>query len=106
MAYFYNERRSLTEMVYFYSERQSLVETSGTDDLPVLTMLRTSGDAPLCSRSKTMLRWPMKAATWIGVRPDWTDGGRKMSMKCKSVPCLQVMLAAARPVERLTSVMA
>lgn len=37
-----------------------------------LTMLLTSAEAPFCSRSRTMFRWPMKAATWMGVRPDWT----------------------------------
>lgn len=47
-----------------------LTTESWTNHLSALTMLRTSGDAPFCSRSKTMLRWPMKAATWMGVRPD------------------------------------
>lgn len=36
-------------------------------------MLLTSGEAPFCSSSRTMFRWPMKAATWIGVKPDWTQ---------------------------------
>lgn len=36
----------------------------------LLTMLRTSGEAPFCSSNRTMLRWPMKAATWMGVSPD------------------------------------
>lgn len=33
-------------------------------------MLVTSGEAPFCSRRRTMFKWPMKAATCIGVRPD------------------------------------
>lgn len=36
----------------------------------LLTMLLTSGEAPFCSSSRTMFRWPMKAATWMGVNPD------------------------------------
>lgn len=36
----------------------------------ILTMLVTSGEAPFCSRRRTMFKWPMKAATCIGVRPD------------------------------------
>lgn len=40
---------------------------------PLLTILLTSAEAPFCSRSRTMFRWPMKAATWMGVRPDWTQ---------------------------------
>lgn len=36
----------------------------------ILTMLVTSGEAPFCSSRRTIFRWPMKAATCIGVRPD------------------------------------
>jgi len=36
----------------------------------VLTILQTSGEAPFCSSRRTILRCPMNAETWIGVRPD------------------------------------
>lgn len=36
----------------------------------VLTTLVVLGDAPWCMRAWTMFSWPMKAATWMGVRPD------------------------------------
>lgn len=36
----------------------------------ILTMLVTSGEAPFCSRRRTMFKWPINAATCIGVRPD------------------------------------
>ena len=35
-----------------------------------LTTLEALGEAPLCRRFLTMFRWPMKAATCRGVRPD------------------------------------
>lgn len=35
-----------------------------------LTTLVVLGDAPWCMRAWTMFSWPMKAATWMGVRPD------------------------------------
>ncbi|TNN42949.1 hypothetical protein EYF80_046870 [Liparis tanakae] len=59
-------------------------------------MLLTSGDAPFCSSSRTMFRWPMKAATWMGVKPDWNQeenihllvGGRTSVMDWMEAPYL------------------
>lgn len=36
-----------------------------------LTTLVVLGDAPWCISCDTIFTCPMKAATWIGVRPDW-----------------------------------
>lgn len=36
----------------------------------LLTTLVVLGDAPWCVSACTMFSWPIKAATWMGVKPD------------------------------------
>ena len=42
----------------------------------VLTTLVVFGEAPWCMSCDTIFTCPMKAATWIGVRPDWGRKGK------------------------------
>lgn len=51
----------------------------GGAHVPVLTTLVVFGDAPWLINWVTMFSCPIKAATWIGVSPDWqikTEGER------------------------------
>lgn len=45
-----------------------------------LTTLVVLGDAPWCISCDTIFTCPMKAATWIGVRPDWKTHQRSIKM--------------------------
>lgn len=39
------------------------------------------GDAPWCVSECTMFSWPMKAATWMGVRPDCREKDMIINVK-------------------------